>query len=134
MSYSILVVDDSPLIRKMMKRSLGLSKVEVGTIFEATNGREALAVLAKEWIDLVFADIHMPEMSGIELIEHMAKDPLLAKIPVVVVSAERGEPAIAHLKSLGVRGHITKPFTPETVLEVVNELMAKAAEESANGA
>jgi two-component system chemotaxis response regulator CheY len=118
MSYSILVVDDSPLIRKMMKRALGLSSLDLGTIHEATNGKEALEVLQKEWIDVVLADIHMPVMTGAELIELMSRDDLLGKIPVVVISAERSEPAIAHLKQLGICAHLMKPFTPEQVLEI----------------
>lgn len=127
MSYSILVVDDSPLIRKMMKRSLGLSKLEVGTVFEATNGREALELLHAEWIDVVLADIHMPVMSGTELIELMSRDELLGKIPVVVVSAERSEPAIEHLKQLGICAHLRKPFTPEHLLETVQGVLEEAA-------
>jgi two-component system, chemotaxis family, chemotaxis protein CheY len=130
MSYSILVVDDSPLIRKMMKRSLGLSKLEVGTVHEATNGKEALAVLEKEWIDVVLADIHMPVMSGTELIELMSRDQLLGKIPVVVVSAERSEPAIDHLKKLGICAHLRKPFTPEQVLEVINSVLDEVAKKA----
>ncbi len=126
MSYSILVVDDSPLIRKMMKRSLGLSKLEVGTVYEATNGAEALKVLQNEWIDVVLADIHMPVMSGTELIELMSRDDLLGKIPVVVVSAERSEPAIEHLKQLGICAHLMKPFTPEQVLETVSRVLEEA--------
>jgi two-component system, chemotaxis family, chemotaxis protein CheY len=127
MSYSILVVDDSPLIRKMMKRSLGLSKLELGSIFEASNGKEALAVLQQQWVDVVLADIHMPVMSGTELIETMVRDQLLASVPVVVVSAERSEPAIDHLKSLGICAHLTKPFTPEEVLETIQRVLAEAA-------
>lgn len=127
MSYSILVVDDSPLIRKMMKRSLGLSKLELGAIFEATNGKEALSVLEKEWVDVVLADIHMPVMTGTELIELMSRDKLLGKIPVIVVSAERSEPAIEHLKQLGICAHLMKPFTPEQVLEVIQRVLAEAA-------
>jgi two-component system chemotaxis response regulator CheY len=129
-SYSILVVDDSPLIRKMMKRSLGLSKLDIGSIFEATNGKEALAVLEKEWVDVVMADIHMPVMSGTELIELMSKDQVMGKIPVIVVSAERSEPAIEHLKKLGICAHLMKPFTPEQVLETINKVIAEAAARS----
>ena len=132
MSFSILVVDDSPLIRKMMKRSLGLSKLEVGLIFEATNGQEALAVLQKEWVDVVLADIHMPVMSGTQLIETMCQDELLKHIPVVVVSAERSQPAIDHLKTLGICAHLTKPFTPEEVLAAVTAILAEAGERRAS--
>jgi two-component system chemotaxis response regulator CheY len=124
-SYSFLVVDDSPLVRKMVKRALGMSKLEVGTLFEAGNGVEALAILHKEWVDLVFADIHMPEMDGIEMIERMAADPVLANVPVVVCSTERGEERVEKLRKLGVRSYITKPFTPETILETVTQLLKR---------
>ncbi len=130
MSYSILVVDDSPVIRKMMKRSLSLSKLELGTIHEASNGQEALVVLRREWIDVVLADIHMPVMGGTELIEAMSKDPELSKIPVVVVSAERNQAAIAHLKTLGICAHLTKPFTPEQVLHAVDDVIEQVAQRS----
>lgn len=130
MSYSILVVDDSPLIRKMMKRSLGLSKLDLGTIYEATNGKEALAVLEKEWVDVVLADIHMPVMSGTELIELMSRDQVMGRIPVVVVSAERSEPAIDHLKQLGICAHLMKPFTPEQVLDTINQVITEASKRS----
>lgn len=127
MSFSILVVDDSPLIRKMMKRSLGLSTLEVGQVHEATNGKEALEVLEKEWIDVVLADIHMPVMSGTQLIEAMSKDEVLKHVPVVVISAERSEPAIAYLKTLGICAHLTKPFTPEQVMATVTGVLEEAS-------
>lgn len=119
MSYCSLVVDDSPVIRKMIRRALGLSGLDLGTIHEAGHGREALAVLDAEWIDVVLTDIHMPEMNGVELVETMATDPLLARIPVLVVSTERDAERIAHLERLGVRGYLTKPFTPEQIRDAV---------------
>lgn len=127
-----MVVDDSPLIRKMMRRTISLSKLDVGEVVECTNGEEALKALQTHWVDIVFADLHMPIMSGVELIERMAKDPVLAKVPVVVVSAERGEQAIAHLKELGICAHITKPFTPEQVLEVAQRLLEQKDGETAH--
>lgn len=132
MSYTILLVDDSPVIRKMVKRTIGLAKLDVATYFEAGNGREALELLKKEWIDLVFADIHMPIMTGMELIEAMSKDEVLARIPVVVLTAERGEPALERLRDLGIYAHIPKPFTPEVVLKTATEVLARAQGGSAH--
>lgn len=123
MSYSILVVDDSPLIRRMIKRSIGISNLDVGMVHEAGNGKEALQVLANHWIDLVLADINMPEMNGIEMVEQMSRDDLLGKIPVVIVSTERSEARMEHLKQLGVRGYLTKPFTPEEIRDVMLSLL-----------
>ena len=127
MSYSILVVDDSPVIRKIMRRSLGLSKLEVRVIHEATNGVEALVLLRREHVDVVLADIHMPVMGGTELIESMSIDAALKGIPVVVVSAERSQPALPHLEALGICGHLTKPFTPEQLMGAVSQVLGHAS-------
>lgn len=127
MSYSILVVDDSPLIRRMIRRSMAISNLDVGSVHEAGNGKEALQVLANHWIDLVLADINMPEMNGIELVEQMSRTELLAKVPVVIVSTERSEPRMERLRSLGVRGYLTKPFTPEEIRDVMLGLLEGGA-------
>ncbi len=119
MSYSFLVVDDSPIIRKMVRRTLGMAGFEIAEVHEAGNGKEALEVLAGQWVDIVLSDIHMPEMTGIELVEHMVKDEQLKRIPVVIISTERSAQRIDYMKSLGIRGYITKPFTPEAIRDTV---------------
>lgn len=126
MSYNTLIVDDSPIIRKMIRRALGLSGLQLGEIREAGDGREALQVLDGHWVDIVLTDIHMPEMNGIELVERMAGDPLLARIPVLVVSTERGEERILHLQRLGIQGYLTKPFTPEQIRDAVTRALVGA--------
>lgn len=126
MSYNFLVVDDSPIIRKMILRALGLSKLDLGEIREAGDGLQALKILQDNWVDIVVTDIHMPEMTGIELVEQMARDPLFSKIPVLVVSTERSADAIAHLQSLGIHGYLNKPFTPEQIRDAVLKALAGA--------
>jgi len=85
MAYNFLIVDDSSTARTIIKKIIGLSRVEVGGIYEAENGQEGLKMLDKEWIDLVFADINMPVMSGYEMIKEMSKQGLLKKTPVVII-------------------------------------------------
>ncbi len=127
MSYRILLVDDSPIIRKMILRTLGIAGFEIAGVYEAGNGREALAVLAEHWVDLVLSDIHMPEMNGIELVEHIAADPALNTIPVVIISTERSEQRIAHMRALGIKGYITKPFTAEAIRDTVRAALGGGA-------
>jgi len=122
-SYSSLIVDDSAIIRKMIRRALSLSGLDLGDILEAGDGRQALAVLDDHWVDVVLTDIHMPEMDGIELVERMALDPLLSKIPVLVVSTERSEERIERLRRLGIKGYLTKPFTPEQIRDAVTRAL-----------
>lgn len=119
MSYSILTVDDSPLMRTVVARTLRLADVPVSELHEASNGREALELLRAKWIDLVLTDLNMPEMSGVELVARMAEDGLLATVPVVVLSSLGEESTLAGLSALGVRGYLRKPFTPESLLKII---------------
>lgn len=123
MSYNILVVDDSDIIRAIVKKSIAMSGLEVGQVFEAGNGVEALKVLGQNWIDIVFADINMPEMNGMELVEKMSEDHMLVSVPVVIVSTERNQSRIDELKQRGIRAYIKKPFRPENFRDVVNDVL-----------
>ena len=70
--FNILIVDDSSMMRAMLKRAVTLSGMPIGAIHEAPNGQEALAVLEAHPIDALFTDINMPVMSGTELLRQMA--------------------------------------------------------------
>jgi len=123
MGYRILIVDDSEIIRKIVRKSIGMSGLDVGEIFEAENGVQALKVLDNEWVDIVLADLNMPEMSGMELVEKMSSDNLLVSIPVVIVSSEHSETRIEELKKKGIRAYIKKPFRPENFRDIVTEVL-----------
>ena len=126
MALNILVVDDSTTVRAVIARSLELAGVPVGNLHQAANGREALAILGSEWIDLVFADINMPVMTGIEMVDRMAADGILKTVPVIIVSTEGSATRIEQLKAKGVSAYIRKPFTPELLRNVVDEVMGAA--------
>jgi len=123
MGLSVLVVDDSAVTRSVIKKSLSMAGLDIGKIFEAANGLEALKVLEDAWIDIVFADLQMPEMNGVELIERMAKDSLLVSIPVVVVSADPNQQRAEELAKLGVRAFVRKPFRPEGIKQIVADVL-----------
>jgi two-component system chemotaxis response regulator CheY len=123
MSYTILIADDSAIVRAMVKKAVAMAGLDVGQVHEAGNGKEALAVLRRIWIDIVFADINMPEMTGTELVRHMKADPTLASTPVVIVSSEQSQARIDELKASGARAYLTKPFRPEQFREVVENLL-----------
>lgn len=123
MAFNILLVDDSLTVRAVIKKTLHLAGVEIGQIYEAGNGQEALAVLEANWIDLVFADLCMPVMDGEELVDHLQSSGALAELPVVIVSSAGSEPRIARLLEKGVRDFVHKPFTPERIRQVVDQVM-----------
>lgn len=123
MSFNILIVDDSRTIRSVIRKTLMIAGVPLNELYEATNGREALQIMKDNWVDLCFADINMPVMNGIEMIEKMIEDQMLAKLPVVIVSTEGSKTRIEELFRKGVRAYLRKPITPEIVRNVVKEVL-----------
>jgi len=125
MAYSILVVDDSKIVQKVMERTLHLTGVPIDNVFFADNGKEALDILEREWIDIVFADINMPVMTGVEMIQEMAKRGTLNTVPVVVVSSDGSEDKREKLQNAGVNEYVRKPFSPELIRNIINNLLKK---------
>lgn len=123
MGCKILIVDDSSVTRAVLKKTIGMTDVAVDKIFEASNGYEALSVLGCEEIDLVFADLNMPEMDGRELttrIFAMADD--TPTPTVVVVTTEASRVRVDELMAKGVKGYVHKPFTAEAIRDVLIEV------------
>ncbi len=110
---NILIVDDSVLTRTAIKKVLDMLDIEVDSVFEAGNGLEALEVLQANDIELVLADLNMPQMNGFELIQKMQENKSFSNIPVVVISTESSHSRINDLEDVGIRGYLHKPFQPE---------------------
>jgi two-component system chemotaxis response regulator CheY len=122
-SYRILIVDDSPVSRRMVCKAVQMSGLDVGEIIEASNGQEALAAIADSWIDVVLADINMPVMSGAEMVAEMAKRDFMATTPVVIISSDQAKEHVEALKAMGVSAYLPKPFRAEQIKEVVGGLL-----------
>lgn len=122
MSMSVLVVDDSDIIRRIIIKTLSLAELPISAVHEAANGREALEVMESSSVDLVLADINMPVMDGLEMITRMRESTVLAEVPVVVVSTEGAESRVRELERLGVAAYLRKPFTPEQIRDVIGRL------------
>ena len=125
MNLNVLIVDDSSVMRKMVRRALDMAAVPIREVHEAGNGSDALSVLANQWIDVVFADIHMPVMNGVEMVEAMADKGMLVHTPVVIVSSDRSEERVERLGQLGVLAYLYKPFKPEQIRDVLREVLAR---------
>ncbi len=126
MAINILIVDDSKTIRAILAKTLKLSGIDIGNIYQASNGKEALEYLNDNWIDLVLSDLNMPVMSGFELIDKMFEDDLLSKIPVIVISTEGNITRIETLKKKGIKNYVRKPFIPESIGEIISEITGVA--------
>jgi two-component system chemotaxis response regulator CheY len=122
-ALQLLVVDDSPVTRKMVRRAIGLCGLEIQEVHEAANGEEALARLATTPVDLVLADVNMPVMNGMEFVKRMASDPALSRIPVVIVATPMSEDRVEEILDAGARAFLTKPFRPESLRDLVMEIL-----------
>jgi len=123
MAFNFLIVDDSGTTRKIIKKILNLTRLPIGEIWEAGNGREGLAQMREHWVDLVLADLNMPDMTGQEMIGEMAKDPLLSKLQVVVVSSEGNQSVLDSLFQQGVREVVRIPFEPALLRGVIEKAL-----------
>jgi two-component system, chemotaxis family, chemotaxis protein CheY len=119
MAYTIMIVDDSETIRAMLERSILMTGLPIDAIIQAENGKVALETMASMWVDIVFSDIHMPELDGIGLVSAMQKHPEFKNIPVVIVSTEGNAARMAELSRNGIKGYLRKPFTPEKIRDVI---------------
>lgn len=121
MALNILVVDDSRVMRKMVIKTLRLSGLDIGDVYEAGDGREGLDQLEENWVDMVFVDINMPVMNGEEMIRHIRENAAWNDMPIVVVSTEGSRTRIERVQQEGAK-FIHKPFSPEVVRAVIQEL------------
>jgi len=130
MAWNILIVDDSSLTRKKMKRIIEMVGLDVCQFLDAENGAEALKILDQADVDLVLSDLNMPEMSGAEMVRRMKSNPEVKSVPVVVVSAESTTTRAKELLAVGVKDYLHKPFTPEEFKEVMENLWSKTENET----
>ena len=112
MSLNVLIVDDSGVMRKMIRQALDRSGLTVAGIHEAANGWEALELLERERVDVALLDLHMPVMSGEEFYDAVRSSARHADLPVVFVSSESSAGGIAHLMEKGA-GFVHKPWSAE---------------------
>lgn len=123
MAKSLLIVDDSATMRKIIIRTVRMSGLEFDSTDEAGNGKEALEKLQAKPIDIVLCDINMPEMNGLEFVKAARQLDCCKNTKIVMVSTESADELIKNVMADGANGYITKPFTPEKFQEKLAPLM-----------
>ena len=126
MSIRVLIVDDSPAMRAFVRRVIQISGIDAGEYLEAADGCAALDVLGARPVDLVLADVNMPGMDGPEFVRRLAADPKLSTVPVLIISSDGTPERRQQLATLGVRGYLAKPFTPEALRAGIETVMGHA--------
>ncbi|MCP4502326.1 MAG: response regulator [Deltaproteobacteria bacterium] len=114
MALRVLTVDDSPIMRRVIAKSISMCGLDISVVDEAVDGLDALKKLKERNHDVIFADINMPRMNGVEFVRALNEDQELRELPVFIVSTDRSLSRREELAALGVKAQVTKPFRPET--------------------
>ena len=123
MSLSLLIVDDSMMMRTFIRRVLEAAGFGDAEQHTARDGNEALDVLRSHPVDLVISDINMPGLDGEGLLERLSADPRLCGIPVLMVSSDATQTRACRLLEKGARGYIVKPFHPEDLKAEMDRIL-----------
>ena len=123
MTKRLMIVDDSPVMRSFVRRTLEIAGFGIEHCSEASNGAEALEKLSANEVDLILTDINMPVLDGEGLLRALRSDPELSRIPVVVVSTDSTEQRVGALMGLGARGYLKKPFQPEKLSGILSGIL-----------
>ena len=123
MGMNILIVDDSSVMRKILERSLRQAvPTGIDEVIEAGDGAEALTKLEGKTVEVVFSDINMPNVNGLDFLRRLKETPH-KDVPVIMVTTEGGEKTVMEAIALGARGFIRKPFTPQQMESTLAKVM-----------
>ena len=121
-----LVVDDFSTMRRIIKNLL--HDLGYAHVTEADDGNTALPILKNGGIDFLITDWNMPGMPGLELLKQVRADAKLAKLPVLMLTAEAKREQIVEAAQAGVNGYVIKPFTAATLKEKIDKILASRAQ------
>ncbi|MBC8136554.1 MAG: response regulator [Fibrella sp.] len=122
----ILAVDDEPNIVRLIQVNLERDGYTVET---ANNGAQALAKIRQNRPDLLVSDVMMPEMDGFELLANIRRDPMLADLPVIMLTAKAQDRDVMEGYTRGADMYLTKPFNPMELKQFVKRILASASED-----
>jgi two-component system alkaline phosphatase synthesis response regulator PhoP len=123
MSQKILIVDDEAHIRMLIEQTLEELEDEGVEFFTAENGEMALEVIRDEKPDLIFLDVMMPKLNGMEVCRRVKQEMGLSDIYIVLLTAKGQESDRQKGLDVGADVYMTKPFDPELLLEKAREVL-----------
>jgi two-component system, chemotaxis family, chemotaxis protein CheY len=120
MAWSILIVDDSSLVRSQLRAAL---EAKGAHVVEAENGSEGLWRARENLVDLVVADIHMPVMDGIKMVEELRKLPEYATTPIFILTSDAASTRAEEGKKAGANAWILKPVKAELLWKAIEKAL-----------
>jgi two-component system phosphate regulon response regulator PhoB len=123
MTHRVLTIEDQPDIRRLIRMTLEFKGFQVE---EAGDGVQGLALARSARPDLILLDVMMPGMDGLTVGKTLAADPVLSRIPVVMLSALGAQGDVQAGMASGVQAYLVKPFSPKQLLSLVQQLIEVA--------
>jgi two-component system chemotaxis response regulator CheY len=123
-----LILDDSEVMRTILKHALGQSDLELTDVLYASNGVEGLSVIEdsvanNQPIDIILCDLHMPIMDGLQFLLEKQLRNLAQGVPVVMITAESDYPQLLRSMQAGAQSFLIKPFSLEQIQTCVASLL-----------
>jgi two-component system, OmpR family, alkaline phosphatase synthesis response regulator PhoP len=123
MENKVLIVDDEAHIRMLLEQTLEELEEEGVTFFTAENGEDALEIIRTEKPQLVFLDVMMPKMNGMEVCRRVKKELMLDEVFIALLTAKGQELDRQKGQEVGADLYMTKPFDPEVILNKAREVL-----------
>jgi DNA-binding response OmpR family regulator len=123
MEKKILIVDDESHIRMLIEQTLEDLEDEGVELLFAENGEEALALIKKEAPNLVFLDVMMPKMNGMEVCHKVKKELKMTDVYIILLTAKGQEVDRQKGLEMGANKYMTKPFDPDEMLNIAEEIL-----------
>jgi two-component system chemotaxis response regulator CheY len=120
LAWSILIVDDSSLVRSQLRTGL---EAKGARVVEAENGSEGLWRARENLVDLVIADIHMPVMDGLRMVEELRKLPEYATTPIFILTSDAASQRAEEGKKAGANAWILKPVKMELLWKAIEKAL-----------
>jgi two-component system chemotaxis response regulator CheY len=121
----IVIVDDSPTIRRMVRTSL--ASLSPASFVEAGSGLEAIEQLTLGPVTLMVLDLNMPDMHGLEVLNFVRRHPMYRALPVIVLTTRGDDASRAAAVEAGATVYMTKPFVPQALAERARALLGGTA-------
>ena len=121
---TILIADDEPHVVELVRLTLEDERINVVV---ALDGETALAQAVVFRPELIFLDVHLPDISGLEVCARLRSDPQFAKTKIVMLTAAAQEADVARGLTAGANHYMTKPFSPVRLLSLVESVVPHAA-------
>ncbi len=124
MAMNVLIVDDSSTMRKIVLRNLKQTGIDLGEVFQAGDGQEALGILEENTVHMILSDWNMPNMDGLGLVQAVRANDAWKNIRIVMITTEGGDAKVQEAIAAGANGYVKKPFTAD---DLEKELAPAAA-------